>query len=113
MDALITIGGLLVGPVVGFALKTQILHSIFRSVASLATEEPNVGEMEERERLVRHLKWDCAMPRIIPTRNFCSVYANAALYCRRTKYQRMQGKAEISLSKELDLVKFIKRQRFA
>ena len=59
-----------------------------------------------------HLNWDTDKLKMIPTKNFCS--ANFSLLtCRHSKYKRMMGKANINVTRELDLLKFIRRQRFA
>jgi len=69
-DALHIIGGFIVGPVAGFSLKAQLLHSVFRHVASLRTSEPQVKDLEENERVERDLTWDFANLKIIPKRDF-------------------------------------------
>ena len=110
-DALLIIGALIASPMVSFTMRLNVMHSIFRYVASLNQIDPDVKKMQFRERMRSHLNWDIDKLETIPTKNFCS--ANISLLiCRHSRYKRMMGKANVSVAKELDLLKFIRRQRF-
>jgi len=104
--ALFSIGQVMVSNVAAFYLKVFLLRNNFRSLKSMEAVDPlRVGTSKE-ERLRMNMRWDFENMKLIPKQNF---FVNC-LCCWRPKYKRfkqMTEKAQISVTKELDLVKFI------
>lgn len=53
LEALMILSGVFVGPVAAFALKEELLSSIFRYVRSLVAAEPEVSLLDRKELLER------------------------------------------------------------
>lgn len=117
VDAFFLLGQLLIAPISGFALQSQLLSALFRYRDSYinTTKETqkesffnqyfNAGKKQE-EWLVNNMKQNYQGLSPIKKRNYYS-----ALFCCRTKYKKLMIKSQSSIGKELDLRKFIYRQR--
>ena len=64
-DALIIIGGYIVGPISAFTLKATLLSRIFRFTQSLAVVDPMSVGVESEEKLKKHMKWDFENAKLI------------------------------------------------
>ena len=122
LDALYFIGKFLIFPFATYALRAQILSSMFRfrsSDAAILRKRPTTRrksffeqhfdpEDHEGEALMKQIRSDFQVVKPIDKLNFYNTY----LCCRRD-YKKMLLKAQSSLDKELDLRKFVYRQRLA
>lgn len=105
--ALTKIGNLLLGSLSAFTLKATILTNVYRHMKSLTYAEPEVSDLESKEKLQRHMKWDFERGQRIQAPS----YFTASFGCTREskRWKHVLAKASKTVSKELNLVKFIKR----
>ena len=104
-DALSLIGKILLGPLSAFALKSELLTSVFKKVGDISDHE---GSSDTANRI--------SMPWKSPTKISQLNFFYALLRCffcrtKQDKYARMLGKSEVAIESELDLIKFMERQR--
>ena len=103
------IGNLLLGSFSVFTLKATILTNIYRHMKSLSYAEPEMTDLENKEKLKRHMEWDFEHAQRIQAPGF---FASNFSCSRKTKrFKRIMAKASNTVTKELNLVKFLKRQR--
>ena len=121
-DMLKLMGSMLVVPFATFRLKSELLSKIFRFVSSLAKAKSD-GKFESTPEMVaakakgwwhpsyirlcleESIQWDFSQPKLIRRRGFC-----LGFICSK-RYRTLMNKAEKQVSDELDLVKFLQRQR--
>ena len=100
----------MVSPFVSFSLKAKLLSSLFRFVESLSTKEKLEQFVQEKHVASgyadKELRWDVSRAKMIPEQHY--LFQSR---CKRSLYQKMMAKSQISLVKELDLVKFLRRMR--
>ena len=127
-DALRLIGLLTITPFGTFARKAMLLSEIFRFTESkrfadkrakkgdLATSQQSrssvVSIKDEKElkrkELQENMQWDFAHAAYIPRESFFRAYLGKP---RVERYTKMLNKADTAIIKELDLIKFLQRQR--
>ena len=106
IEFFLRLGTLLVGPATAFAARTKLLSSAFRLVSSYPQlhSEPQ----DESEVLANQMSWESKHQEKI-ARNRLSWWH---MCCSRdVKYKRMLRRAEYLFRRELDLVRFVRRQR--
>ena len=97
-DGLGMIARMFMGPFSAFAMKAEILSVIFKQSSQAGKSEPT-----SQSSLHRNLKE-------IP-REKCLAYLMALFCKKRRRYNKMLERAEESITRQLDLVKYLKLQR--
>ena len=122
-DALRLIGYALVLPVTSFQLKAELLSQVFRFTESKrfaekrkddplydsSTYQPTAPEnYTDMQHLANNMQWDFQKMANIPRRMCLATFFGCN---RKSRYKKMLEKSNNSIMKELDLIKFIHRQR--
>ena len=120
LDALYLIGYVLISPLATFAINSKLLSTLFRyrgsdeglikrtlSARKISYEKSNfTGSKFDNNQLIDNIKNDFQQYKPIKRIGILS----QIFFCRRN-YRKMMNKAKSALDKELDLQKFIYRQR--
>ena len=101
--ALYQIGAVLLFPFRSFALKTELLTSIFRFVEARPAEK---NDMQSKDFIDKQMLWDFQNIHKIARQGFFQTIFGLG---KNAKYKRQLSKAESAIKTELDLQKFIKR----
>ena len=101
------LGFFAVMPFANFKLKVTVLTSAFRFVASMARTEDLSAE-DENKKIQSQMCWDFANMASIKGQGFFATQLGCG---RDRKFKSMMAKAESSITKELDLIKFLHRIR--
>ena len=93
-DGLGMIARMFMGPFSAFAMKAEILSVIFKQSSQAGKSEPtSQSSLHRNLKEIPHEK--CLM----------------ALFCKKRRYNKMLERAEGSITRQLDLVKYLKLQR--
>ena len=103
--ALYQIGAVLLFPLRSFAVKTELLTSIFRFVEARPAEK---NDMQSKDFIDKQMLWDFQNIHKIARQGFFQTIFGLG---KNAKYKRQLSKAESAIKTELDLQKFIKRYR--
>ena len=106
-DALRYMGIFIISPFVSFSLRSKLLNSLFRFVTSVQTDNKFTKDTPiSRLEATQKMTWDLQRAKKIEEERYVCQPC-----CKRTLYKRMLNKSTISIRKELDLVKFMRRMR--
>ena len=102
-SAFTSIGSILVSPVAGFALNAKLLSMIFRTRTSKKSNSGPMRNLKEPHIDITDIQDD------FRSQNIGRLNYWVATLGRKTKYKKLIEKSYNSLSKELDLQKFVHR----
>lgn len=118
-DALLHICAVFISPVSAFTLHTTLLTSFFRFKEKTTDKYDDDGKssqtlaqnLSNKQFLTEQLRRDFQVNRRIPAQNWC---INKINICNRSKsrhYRMLIKKSQSRIAKEMDLQKFLQRQR--
>ena len=110
LDILLHIGHVMMLPIASFTLRQTLMSNFFRYKQS--TGVASTSEQEDNStRFVKTVKKELTASQLIPSYGW---YRVNLLFCKHSEnrhYKRILKKSTTSLAKELDLQKFLHRQR--